>query len=74
MNPNDRSINYQIHLQGHLDKRWLRQFEGLDITLIPDGETVISGVMDQSELHGVLNRIRDLGLEIISIQRDIENN
>lgn len=70
MNPNQCSMNYRIYLQDYLDKRWLRQFEGLEITLLPNGETVISGVMDQSELHGVLNRIRDLGLEIISIQRD----
>jgi hypothetical protein len=41
----------------------------LDVAPLPKGETLISGKMDQSALHGVLNRIRDLGLELISVQR-----
>ena len=68
MNP----VVYQIRIEGHLDERWLRWFEGLDVTPLPEGETVISGKMDQSALHGVLNRIRDLGLELISVQRYLD--
>lgn len=61
---------YEIRVKGHLDERWMRYFEGLEILLQPDGETTVTGLMDQSALHGILNRIRDLGLELISVQRD----
>ena len=71
MNVGDRSTDYQIRLQGHLDECWLRWFEGLEVSLLPEGETVISGAMDQAALHGVLNRSRDVGLELISVQRQI---
>lgn len=69
MNPSTKSVIYQIRIEGHLDERWLRWSEGLDVVPLPQGETIISGEMDQSALHGVLNRIRDLGLELISVQR-----
>lgn len=69
MTPGDRLITYQICVEGHLDERWLRWFEGLVVVPRPDGETVISGLMDQAALHGVLNRLRDLGLVLISVQR-----
>lgn len=69
MNPSTKPFIYQIRIEGHLDERWLRWFEGLDLAPLPEGETLISGEMDQSALHGVLNRIRDLGLELISVQR-----
>jgi len=69
MNPSTKSVIYQIRIEGHLDERWLRWFEGLDVAPLPEGETVISGKMDQSGLHGILNRIRDLGLDLISVQR-----
>jgi hypothetical protein len=65
----DNPTHYQICLEGKLDKRWLRSFEGLDITSSPDDETIISGEFDQSALHGLLNRIRDLGVTLISVQR-----
>ena len=60
---------YDIRIVGHLDARWLRRFGGLSIAALPEGETRISGPMDQAALHGVLNRIRDLGLELVSVQR-----
>jgi hypothetical protein len=61
---------YEITVQGELDERWAKWFEDLTISPTPSGETIISGVVaDQSALHGILNRIRDLGLELISIQR-----
>lgn len=69
MQPNEHPTIYQICIEGHLDEHWLRWFEGLDITLRPDGVTEISGVMDQAALHGLLNRIRDLGVTLISVQR-----
>jgi len=63
------NLHYNICVKGHLDPRWLRLFEGLAIIQMPNDETNISGAMDQSALYGVLNRIRDLGLELISVQR-----
>jgi hypothetical protein len=69
METNKNPTVYQIRIEGHLDQRWLKWFEGLDVSPQPNGDTVISGPLDQSALHGVLNRIRDLGLELIHVQR-----
>jgi len=69
MNQDDGSDYYRICLQGHLDERWLRWFEGWEVSLQSDGETIISGAMDQAALHGILDRIRDVGLVLISVQR-----
>ena len=69
MESNQTPIHYQICIKGHLDERRVRWFEGLDVTQLPNGKTIISGpVMDQAALHGLLNRIRDLGMELISVQ------
>jgi len=65
----DRSAHYQIRLEGILDERWLRWFEGLEVLTIADDQTIISGEFDQSALHGLFNRIRDLGVTLISVQR-----
>jgi len=70
MKTTDRSTHYQICLEGILDERWLRWFEGLEVTSSPEGETTINGMFDQSALHGLFNRIRDLGVILISVQRD----
>ncbi len=72
MTPTYQPMLYFIRVQGHLDQRWLRWFEHLNVDQLPEGETVISGMMDQSSLHGVLDRLLDLGLEIISLQRQFE--
>jgi hypothetical protein len=69
MQPDKIFTIYQIRIQGLLDQRWLRFFEGLEISTLQDGETVFRGAMDQAALHGILNRIRDLGMELISVQR-----
>ena len=61
---------YAIRIKGHLDERWADWFEGLTFTHESDGTTLLDGPLtDQAALHGVLNRIRDLGLPIISVQR-----
>ncbi|MDX1416634.1 MAG: hypothetical protein R3293_20710 [Candidatus Promineifilaceae bacterium] len=62
---------YHIHVNGRLDERWLGWFEGHKVVHLDNGQTLIilTGV-DQPALFGVLNRIRDLGLELISVQKD----
>ena len=69
MTSSDRSIQYQICLEGKLDERWQRWFEGLEVETSADNQTIISGEFDQSGLHGLFNRIRDLGVTLISVQR-----
>ena len=62
---------YQIRLKGHLDDQWTDWFEGLTITLEEDGNTLLSGpVADQAALHGLLKKVRDLGMPLISVNRD----
>ena len=61
---------YEITVQGHLDAGWARWFEGLAITNEADGTAVLSvQIEDQSALHGVLIKIRDLGLPLIAVQQ-----
>lgn len=59
---------YSIKVGGHLDARWSEWFDGLTMTLTEDGNTTFSGpVQDQAALHGILNKIRNLGLTLISV-------
>jgi hypothetical protein len=61
---------YEIRLAGHLDARWTDWFDGMAVTCPKDGTTVIAGqVADQAALHGVLQRVRDLGLPLLSVER-----
>ena len=61
-------MHYRIKLKGQLDTRWQDWFDGFTITLMDDGNTVLSGdIIDQSALHGVFKKIRNLGLTIISV-------
>jgi hypothetical protein len=61
---------YQIVVKGHLDGEWSEWFDGLTITLADSGEIVLTGpVVDQTALHGVLIKIRDLGLPLLSLTR-----
>ena len=68
---NQRRINapepYAIRVGGHLSTNWAARFEGLSMRHEPEGETVLSGLLDQSALHGVLVKIRNLGLNLISV-------
>ncbi len=69
MTPSDRSLVYRIRINGQLDERWLRWFDGLTISQLTDcNETVIEATLDQSGLHGLLNRFFDLGIELIAVQ------
>ncbi|UCG22710.1 MAG: hypothetical protein JSW55_11045 [Chloroflexota bacterium] len=60
---------YEIRVAGHLSDNWLGRFEGLSMHHEPQGETTLTGELDQAALHGVLMRIRDLGLRLISVNR-----
>jgi hypothetical protein len=65
------SAHYELHIEGVLDERWSSWFDGLQITSqAGSGVTVIAGpVADQAALHGLLAKVRDLGLPLISVRR-----
>ncbi len=66
--PQHNPGRYEIRLKGHLDSRWAAWFDGLSLTNSSDGTTIICGpVADQAALHGLLQKVRDLGLPLISI-------
>ena len=59
---------YEIRLKGHLEARWAAWFDGLSLTQESDGTTVIRGsVIDQAALHGLLSKVRDLGLPLVAV-------
>ena len=59
---------YQIRIKGHLGHQWTDWFEGLTITLEDNGETLLTGpVVDQAALHGLLKKVRDLGMPLLSV-------
>jgi len=60
---------YEIRVAGHLSENWAARFEGLSMRHELEGETALSGMLDQAALHGVLVMIRNLGLNLISINR-----
>lgn len=65
-NPDQPKI-FQIRIQGHLSQQWMDSFDGLTVTL-EDDNTLLSGpVINQSALHGILKRIRDLGIPLLSV-------
>ena len=61
---------YEIRLEGHLDARWAAWFDGLNLSHERDGTTVIHGpVVDQAALYGLLRKVRDVGLPLVSVSR-----
>ena len=61
---------YRIVIKGHLDSEWSEWFDGLTITPVDSGETILTGpIVDQTALHGVLIKIRDLGLPLLRLSR-----
>ena len=66
----DQPVVYQIRIKGHLGFQWTDWFEGLTITLEEDGDTLLTGpVVDQAALHGLLKKVRDLGMPLVSVNR-----
>ena len=61
---------YQIRIKGHLGQQWTDWFEGLTIRLEENGDTVLTGpVVDDAALHGLLKKVRDLGMPLLSVNR-----
>lgn len=61
---------YQVRIKGHLDSQWKDWFGGLSITLEEEGDTLLTGpVIDQAALYGLLKKVRDLGMPLLSLQR-----
>ena len=60
---------YQIRIKGHLGPQWTDWFGGLNITLEESGDTLLTGPLDQAALHGLLKKVRDLGMPLISAVR-----
>jgi hypothetical protein len=64
-----RQQRYEIRVEGHLAADWSDWFEGLAVCREMNGETVLAGSLDQAALHGILARIRDLGLVLVAVNR-----
>ncbi len=61
---------YQIRIEGHLGRHWTDWFGGMTITLEDNGDTLLTGpVVDQAALHGLLKKVRDLGMTLLSVNR-----
>ena len=66
----DGPWRYEIRIQGHLPEQWADWFEGLTLTLEENGHTLLSGpVADQAALHGLLKKVRDLAMPLLSVIR-----
>jgi hypothetical protein len=70
----DSSLVYHIRVKGILDHKWSDWFDGFAITPLTNGETLLTGpVVDQAALHGVLNKIRDIGVPLLALHKmDVE--
>jgi hypothetical protein len=66
----DEAGLYEIRIKGHLDVRWAARFEGMTLTLEANGDTLLTGpVVDQAALHGLLRKVRDLAMSLVSVTR-----
>ena len=66
----NQAMIYQIRIEGQLGPQWTDWFEGLTITLVEDGDTLLTGpVVDQAALHGLLKKVRDTGLTLIAVNQ-----
>ena len=66
----DQPVVYQIRIEGHLPPQWTAWFAGLTVALDTDGTTLLTGpVIDQAALYGLLKKVRDLGLPLISVNQ-----
>ena len=66
----NKSKNYQIRIKGHLDDSWSDWFGNMTVSLENNGDTIVYGsVVDQASLHGLLKRVRDLGMPLISVNQ-----
>jgi hypothetical protein len=74
-NPNpEEPMIYQIRIKGHLDEQWSDWFENATIMLEEDGDTLLTlPVIDQAALHGLLKKIRDLGMPLLSVNRIVSD-
>ena len=64
----DDAVRYEIRIKGHLDARWAAWFDGMSLTAESDGTTNVHGpVIDQAALHGLLQKLRDTGLPLVSV-------
>ena len=70
-----QSMVYQIRIKGHLDRKWTDWFGGLTVTLEQNGDTLLTGpVIDQAALHGLLKKVRDLGMPLVSLKSTAKEN
>jgi hypothetical protein len=68
--PADRPVHYELRVRGVLDRHWSSWFDGLQVSSDAPGQTLIAGpVVDQAALHGLLAKVRDLGLPLLSVHR-----
>jgi hypothetical protein len=66
----DEPMVYHIRIEGHLGRQWADWFGGLTISLEDNGDTLLTGpVVDQAALHGLLRKVRDLGMPLLSVKR-----
>jgi len=63
---------YEIRVEGHLTADWSDWFEGLTVCQDKNGETILSGPLDQAALHGVLAKVRDLGLTLVAVNQRMQ--